>query len=57
MLLALGLGNCRGAGLSHGSATLFLTELKNSKGGRRSQFPQRLSGEGGKFLLFFPIGP
>ena len=53
MLLSLGLGECRGAGLPHGSATFFLTEFKDGERGRSGQFPQCLSGKGGKFFLFF----
>jgi hypothetical protein len=34
MLLALGLGECRRAGLSYCGATFFLTQFKDGKAGR-----------------------
>ena len=57
MLLSLSLGECRGAGLPHGGATFFLTQLKGGEGGRGGQFPQCLSGEGCELILFLPVGP
>jgi hypothetical protein len=39
MLLSLGLGECRGAGLSYGGATFFLAQFKDGEGGRGGQFP------------------